>query len=223
MLDAFSSDAIPVHLLTREAFAGYLSRLAPDGVIVMHISNRHMELGSVVAAVGAAEGLVTYLKQDDARRRADRLQVNAHRRGAGARPPISATCRRGRAGPEIKPDPRGAGLDRRLFRHSRRDLRKKFGPTERLLSASASSRSIASACTTDACRTFARPMSPKRFSRWISSAAREAAAKCTSPTGLPGEPPPGPAMPVMETARSAGACASAPLAIASAVSRLTAP
>ena len=64
VLDAFSSDAIPVHLLTREALAGYLSRLEPDGVLVIHISNRHMELGRVVAAVAAAEGLVTYLKQD---------------------------------------------------------------------------------------------------------------------------------------------------------------
>ena len=65
VLDAFSSDAIPVHLLTREAFAGYLSRLEKDGVIVMHISNRHMELDRVVAAVGAAEGLVSYIKQDN--------------------------------------------------------------------------------------------------------------------------------------------------------------
>ena len=64
VLDAFSSDAIPVHLLTREAFAGYLSRLAPHGVIVAHVSNRHMELVSIVAAVGAAEGLVAYFKQD---------------------------------------------------------------------------------------------------------------------------------------------------------------
>jgi hypothetical protein len=64
VLDAFSSDAIPVHLLTREALAGYVSRLEPGGVIVMHVSNRHMELGRVVAAVAAAEGLVTYLKQD---------------------------------------------------------------------------------------------------------------------------------------------------------------
>ena len=65
VLDAFSSDAIPVHLLTREAFAGYLTRLAPNGVIAVHVSNRHMELASVVAAVGAAEGLVAYVKQDD--------------------------------------------------------------------------------------------------------------------------------------------------------------
>ena len=65
VLDAFSSDAIPVHLLTREAVQGYLSRLAPHGVIVMHVSNRHMELPSVVAAVGSAEGLVAYYKRDD--------------------------------------------------------------------------------------------------------------------------------------------------------------
>jgi hypothetical protein len=64
ILDAFSSDAIPVHLLTREALAGYLSRLAPGGMLVMHISNLHMELGPVVAAVGAAEGLVTWLKRE---------------------------------------------------------------------------------------------------------------------------------------------------------------
>jgi hypothetical protein len=64
VLDAFSSDAIPVHLLTREAFAGYLSRLGPNGVITIHVSNQHMELASVVAKVGASEGLVTYFKRD---------------------------------------------------------------------------------------------------------------------------------------------------------------
>ena len=65
VLDAFSSDAIPVHLLTREALGGYLMRLTPHGVIAMHVSNRHMELASVVAAVGKAEGLTAYVKQDD--------------------------------------------------------------------------------------------------------------------------------------------------------------
>ena len=62
VLDAFSSDAIPVHLLTREAFAGYLSRLTARGVIVLHISNRHMALWRPAAAVGGAEGLVAYGK-----------------------------------------------------------------------------------------------------------------------------------------------------------------
>jgi len=64
VLDAFSSNAIPVHLLTREALAGYRARLAPGGALVLHISNRHMELGRVVAAIAAAEGLVTYIKRD---------------------------------------------------------------------------------------------------------------------------------------------------------------
>jgi spermidine synthase len=65
VLDAFSSDAIPTHLLTREALRGYLAHLTPHGVIVAHISNRHMELARVVAAVGAAEGLTTFVKADD--------------------------------------------------------------------------------------------------------------------------------------------------------------
>ena len=65
VLDAFSSDAVPVHLLTREALIGYLARLEPHGVVAFHVSNRHMELASVVAAVGAAEGLIAYFKEDD--------------------------------------------------------------------------------------------------------------------------------------------------------------
>jgi spermidine synthase len=65
VLDAFSSDAIPSHLLTREALRSYLARLTPHGVIVAHISNRHLELASVVAAVGAAEGLTTVVRADD--------------------------------------------------------------------------------------------------------------------------------------------------------------
>ena len=65
VLDAFSSDAIPVHLLTREALRGYLARLSPNGAILMHISNRHMELAKVVASVAASEGLVTFGKADD--------------------------------------------------------------------------------------------------------------------------------------------------------------
>ncbi|MEA2918879.1 MAG: hypothetical protein QOJ15_10960, partial [Bradyrhizobium sp.] len=64
VLDAFSSDAIPTHLLTREALRGYLARLSPHGTILMHISNRHMELAKVVAAIGTAEGLVTFTKTD---------------------------------------------------------------------------------------------------------------------------------------------------------------
>jgi hypothetical protein len=57
VVDAFSSDAIPVHLLTREAMALYLSRLAPGGAVAMHLSNRHLALAPVLARIGTAEGL----------------------------------------------------------------------------------------------------------------------------------------------------------------------
>jgi hypothetical protein len=65
VLDAFSSDAIPVHLLTREAFAGYMSKLSPHGVIVAHISNRHLDLAPVVANVAERQGLVAFLREDN--------------------------------------------------------------------------------------------------------------------------------------------------------------
>ena len=65
VLDAFSSDTIPVHLLTREALAGYLSKLSPHGVIVMHISNRHLDLAPVVANVAQSQGLASFLREDD--------------------------------------------------------------------------------------------------------------------------------------------------------------
>src|SRR5436305_3712270 len=64
VLDAFSSDAIPTHLLTREALRGYLAHLSSHGMLLVHISNRHLELAKVVAAVGATEGLTTLVKTD---------------------------------------------------------------------------------------------------------------------------------------------------------------
>ena len=126
VLDAFSSDAIPVHLLTREALRGYLARLAPGGVILMHISNRHMELAKVVAAVGAAEGLV-----DDRQGRRHGEQV--HRATSAptrrsscwrATKPISAPL--ARAGWEKADSVEGRGLDRRLLRHHGRDPAQKI-------------------------------------------------------------------------------------------------
>ena len=48
-MDAFSSDAVPMHLLTREAFRSYLRHLKPDGVLAVHISNRYLDLKPVVA------------------------------------------------------------------------------------------------------------------------------------------------------------------------------
>ncbi len=51
VIDAFSSDAVPVHLLTVEAVKLYLDKLSPDGLLAMHISNRHLDLISVAGAV----------------------------------------------------------------------------------------------------------------------------------------------------------------------------
>ncbi len=58
VIDAFSSDAIPMHLLTREALALYVSRLRDGGAIVLHISNRYLDLRPIVAALVADQGLV---------------------------------------------------------------------------------------------------------------------------------------------------------------------
>jgi SAM-dependent methyltransferase len=52
VLDAFSSDSVPVHLLTREAFELYLRHLRPDGIIAVHVSARHVDLGSVAIMLG---------------------------------------------------------------------------------------------------------------------------------------------------------------------------
>lgn len=57
LLDAFSSDAIPVHLLTEQAFDIYRRHLAPDGVIATNISNRHVDLRPVLLGAGASQGL----------------------------------------------------------------------------------------------------------------------------------------------------------------------
>jgi MFS family permease len=64
VFDAFSSDAIPVHLLTREAIALYLSKLTDDGVLAFHISNKHLDLNRVVAELAADAGLVCRIKVD---------------------------------------------------------------------------------------------------------------------------------------------------------------
>jgi hypothetical protein len=59
VLDAFSSDSIPMHLMTREAVALYLSRIAAGGALVVHISNRHMRLAPVLARLAASHGLAS--------------------------------------------------------------------------------------------------------------------------------------------------------------------
>lgn len=63
-LDAFSSDAIPLHLLTKEAFETYGKALSPDGMLLVHISNRYIDLNPVVAAEAKANGWYAALRHD---------------------------------------------------------------------------------------------------------------------------------------------------------------
>ena len=57
VVDAFSGDAIPIHLLTREAIALYERHLAPGGVILYHVSNQYLDLAPEVALLGASQGM----------------------------------------------------------------------------------------------------------------------------------------------------------------------
>jgi hypothetical protein len=77
ILDAFSSDAIPVHLLTREAVAIYLRKLQPDGIIAMHISNLYFDLEPVVRKLAADAGCVSYMRQDSVVGKAQKDQAKA--------------------------------------------------------------------------------------------------------------------------------------------------
>lgn len=64
VIDAFSGDAIPVHLLTREAFTMYADRVAANGTIAIHISNHYLDLSQVVANGVALMGGTTLMKDE---------------------------------------------------------------------------------------------------------------------------------------------------------------
>ena len=65
VLDAFASDSVPAHLLTLEAFRGYLRVLRPDGVIAANVSNRHLAVERVVAGAAERLGLALRVRQSD--------------------------------------------------------------------------------------------------------------------------------------------------------------
>jgi hypothetical protein len=71
IVDAYSSDAIPIHLATKEAMAIYKAKLAPGGAVVMHVSNRHLELASVVVGIADANGLTSWVYNEDSGRDAE--------------------------------------------------------------------------------------------------------------------------------------------------------
>ena len=68
IVDAYSSDAIPIHLATEEAMKIYKDKLAPQGAVVMHVSNRHLELASVVVGIAEANDLKSWVYSEDSDR-----------------------------------------------------------------------------------------------------------------------------------------------------------
>ncbi len=68
IVDAYSSDAIPIHLATEEAMAIYKEKLAPQGAVVMHVSNRHLELASVVVGIADENDLKSWVYNEDSGR-----------------------------------------------------------------------------------------------------------------------------------------------------------
>jgi hypothetical protein len=68
VVDAYSSDAIPIHLATEQAMEIYKDKLAPQGAVVMHVSNRHLELASVVVGIADANDLKSWVYNEDAGR-----------------------------------------------------------------------------------------------------------------------------------------------------------
>jgi hypothetical protein len=94
VVDAFSSDAIPVHLITREAIAMYFTKLRPDGVLCVHTSNRHVDLVSPVTDVAKSLGLKWRVGKD----RYDRRGI--HRKDTLMQEQAKLPSNRGRFGSE---------------------------------------------------------------------------------------------------------------------------
>src|SRR5712672_758108 len=68
IVDAYSSDAIPIHLATEEAMEIYKRKLAPQGAVLMHVSNRHLELSSVVVGIADANDMKSWVYSEDSGR-----------------------------------------------------------------------------------------------------------------------------------------------------------
>jgi len=108
LLDAYSSDAPPVHLLTREALGLYLDKLAPGGLLAFNITNRHLDLAPVLARLARDLGLVALLRDDatvsEAERREGKLPSKwlVMARGPARLAPLAADPRW--AAPAVGPD-----------------------------------------------------------------------------------------------------------------------
>lgn len=65
IMDAFSSDSVPAHLLTTEAMNLYLDKLSTDGLLAFHISNRYLNLEPLLSGLSRRAGLVGYIRRDE--------------------------------------------------------------------------------------------------------------------------------------------------------------
>ena len=82
-IDAFSSDAIPVHLITKEALDVYLRHMKPDGIVAFHVSNRFLNLGPVVSRIAKASGVFAvnvYEKGEEDKTQSDWVLVSRDRK-----------------------------------------------------------------------------------------------------------------------------------------------
>jgi SAM-dependent methyltransferase len=84
MLDAFNSDSIPAHLVSREAVAMYLTKLKPDGLLLFHVSNRYMDVEGLISAVVTDASLEALVRHDDDLQ--NELKARAHFVVAGRNP-----------------------------------------------------------------------------------------------------------------------------------------
>ncbi|MFZ4576418.1 MAG: spermidine synthase, partial [Phycisphaerales bacterium] len=75
VVDAFSSDAIPVHLITREALQLYLKKVSDHGIVAFHVSNRYFDLRPVLARLAATESVVATARNDFKISPADRMEA----------------------------------------------------------------------------------------------------------------------------------------------------
>ena len=105
-MDAFTSDAIPVHLLTREAVEVYLARLArPDGILALHISNRQLDLEPVVRGVARSLALPICVVDRNEREGAvwaTTWVLLSRDPAVLALPDIARACVRREAGPSVR-------------------------------------------------------------------------------------------------------------------------
>jgi hypothetical protein len=76
MLDAFNSDSIPAHLVSREAIQMYLAKLKPNGLLLFHVSNRYMDVEALISAAVTDANLEALFRHDDDQE--DELKSRSH-------------------------------------------------------------------------------------------------------------------------------------------------